>query len=119
MDAVVEVVPERDAELAAGLLETGKGVAAAAAQFAARPAADLAPFDIVADVVLAAVSMQRDVRAQQDQEQLALMAIQPLQGRIEGGKGGLLREDRLKACLQRTFRTIARPFRRIFLLTSG
>ena len=50
--AILEVGPEGDAELATGLLQAGKRVATAAAVFAASAAADLAPFYVLADVAL-------------------------------------------------------------------
>ena len=52
---------------------------------------------IATDVILAAIGVQRNVWAQQHQQQLALVAIEALQGLIEGGKGGLLGEDCLEA----------------------
>jgi len=52
-DSVVEVVPEGDAEFAAGFLEAGKCVAATATVFTAGAATDLAPLDVFADVALA------------------------------------------------------------------
>src|ERR1700731_2951141 len=50
-----EVVPERDAELGAGLGEAEEGIAAVAAGIAARAAADLAFGHLAADVVFRAI----------------------------------------------------------------
>src|SRR6266403_6065159 len=58
--AVLEIVPEADAELSAGLLQAGKRVAAATARVAARAAADLAAFDEFPDVRLHGIGVQRD-----------------------------------------------------------
>ncbi|MBK7952609.1 MAG: hypothetical protein IPK02_00785 [Candidatus Accumulibacter sp.] len=51
-DAVLKVLPEGKLVLAAGLLEAGEGIAAAAAGRAAGGAADLALLDVVADIRL-------------------------------------------------------------------
>jgi hypothetical protein len=53
-DAVLKVLPEGQSVLAAGLLEAGEGVAAAAAGLATGRAADLAFLDVVADIRLTA-----------------------------------------------------------------
>ena len=60
-DAVVEEIPEGHVELTAGLLEAGKGVSSAAAVFAASAAVYLAAFDILTNVTLAQVVVQRQV----------------------------------------------------------
>ncbi len=52
-DAIVQVVPERDTELASSLLQTGERIASATSCLAARAAADLAPLDVFADVTFA------------------------------------------------------------------
>ena len=96
-DAIAEVVPEGDAELAAGLLQTGEAIAAAFAQIAAGAAADLAPLHVASDVAFAAVGMQDDVRAFEHQQQLLLVRVQPLEGLVESGKGGALGEDGVEA----------------------
>src|SRR6478609_356671 len=51
-EPAAEVVPRRDAQLVAGLGETQKRIATIATGIAARPAADLPPCDVAADVVL-------------------------------------------------------------------
>jgi len=89
-DAVTQIVPERDAELAAGLFQTGEAVATAFAQIAAGAAADLAPLHIAANVAFAAIGVQDDVRALEHQQQLLLVPMQPREGLVEGGKGGAL-----------------------------
>src|ERR1700719_1940961 len=60
--AVLEIVPEADAELSAGLLQAGERVAAAPARAASRAAADLAALDEFADVRLHGVGVQGDFR---------------------------------------------------------
>ena len=79
-DAVAQVCPEVDAVFAAGFLQAGKGVAAATSCVAARRAADLALLDIFADVILAEVVVQRDVRAIEHQQEPGLVAVQPFEG---------------------------------------
>ena len=73
-NAVAEIVPERDAELAAGLLWAGEAVATAFAQLAAGAAADLAPLHMATDVTFAAIGMQDDDRAFEHQQQLTRAA---------------------------------------------
>ena len=87
-DAVVEIAPEGKAELAAGFLQTSKGIAATASQVATGSAADLAPFDVAADVVLATVGVQRDLRAQEHKKQFFLVVLDAFEERIERGPAG-------------------------------
>ncbi|PXF52361.1 MAG: hypothetical protein C4B57_11100 [Deltaproteobacteria bacterium] len=54
---VQEILPEGDTKLAACLLETGEGIPRSTAKIVAGRTADLAPFDILADVVFAQVVM--------------------------------------------------------------
>ncbi len=99
-DAVAETVPERETELAASLLQAGEAVAAVFSQIAAGAAADLAPFDMVADVALAHVGMQDDVWTFEHQQQLLLVCVQALERLVERGKSGALGEDGVAACRQ-------------------
>ena len=73
-EPVAEVVPEAEAELGAGLGQAEEGVAAVAAQIAVGAAADLAPGDLGADVVLRAVGVQRDLRWSSTCSSSALLA---------------------------------------------
>lgn len=57
--AVRQVQPEGDAELAAGFLQTGKGIAALTAQITARTSADFALFHEVTDIGLAPIGMHQ------------------------------------------------------------
>ena len=62
-EAVAEVIPECDAELATCLGEAKEGVAAVAASVAAGATADMAFGDLAADVVFRAVGVQRNLGA--------------------------------------------------------
>ena len=57
-DAIAQIVPKRDPQLAAGLLQAGEAVAAVFAEIAAGAAADFSPFHEAADVPFAAVGVQ-------------------------------------------------------------
>ncbi len=95
-----EVVPERDAELGAGLGEAEEGIAAVAAGIAARAAADLAFGHLAADVVFRAVGVERDLRAIEHHQQFRLVGVQPSEQAVEGGKAGAAFEDAIKAGAQ-------------------
>ena len=56
-EAAAEAVPERDAELATGLAEADKGVAAVAPEIALGVATDVSPGDPAADIILRAVGI--------------------------------------------------------------
>ena len=62
---IFEVLPEGDALFAAGLLEAGEGVAALSPDLAAGPGTDVAFFDDIAQIGLAAVVVERQVGARQ------------------------------------------------------
>ncbi len=94
-DAVAQVIPGGDAELAAGLLQAGETVATAFTQIAAGAAADLASLHVAADVAFAAVGMQDDVRTLEHQQQLVLVGVQPLEGLVEGGELRVLGPSRV------------------------
>ena len=55
--SVHEIFPEGDIKLTTCFLEAGKGIPAATAKIVAGRTADLAPFDILTDVVFAQVVM--------------------------------------------------------------
>src|SRR3954463_13868065 len=63
LEPAAQIVPDRDAEFVAGLGKAQEGIAAVAADIAARPGTDLAPGDVAADMVLRAIGVQRDLRA--------------------------------------------------------
>ena len=88
-----EIVPEAEAELAAGLEQAEEGVAAVAAGVAAGAGADLAPGDLGADVILRAVGVQRDLGAVEDAQEFLFIGVQALEQLIQGGEAGAAAED--------------------------
>src|SRR5882724_10173414 len=100
IEAVAEIVPEEDAELAAGLGEAEKGVSAVAAGVAAGAAADLSPGDVAADVVLGSIGVQGDLWAVEDEEQLGLVGVEASKQLVEEGESGAAFEDAVEAGAQ-------------------
>src|SRR5208337_1049864 len=92
-----EIVPEREAELLAGLAEAEEGVAAVAAGAGLGAAADLAFGHLAADVVLRTIGVQRDLRVVEHHQELGLVGVQPLEQAVEGGKAGGAQEDAVEA----------------------
>src|SRR5208337_4679513 len=88
-----EIVPEREAELLAGLAEAEEGVAAVAAGVGLGAAADLAFGHLAADVILRTVGVQRDLRVVEHHQELGLVGVQPLEQAVEGGKAGGAQEE--------------------------
>ena len=88
-EAVEEVVPEADAELLAGLFQAGESVAGAAAILGASGAGDLAFDDVLADVALAQVVVQRDLGTLKDEEQHGLVVAQTFERLVQGLELGL------------------------------
>ena len=86
VEPAAEVVPERDAELVAGLHQAEEGVAAVAAGLRAGATADFAPCHLAADVILRAVGVKRDIRPFEGAEQLDLVGVEPGEQPVEGGK---------------------------------
>ena len=95
-EPITEVMPERDAELGAGVHQTEKGVAAIAPDVAVRSAADLSLDDMTANVAFGTVGMQRDFRPVEHGEQLGLVGVQPLQQTIERDEAGAATEDAIE-----------------------
>ena len=97
MQAAAEVIPERDAELAAGLHRAGEGIAGVTTGVAPRAARDLALGHAGADAVLRAVGVERDVGALRNGRQLVLVGVQPHRRPVKGretGTGGATRRYR-------------------------
>src|SRR5262249_36538052 len=92
-----EVVPERDAELCAGLGETEEGVAAVSASIGAGATTDLALDDVAADVVLGAVGVERDVRAVEHPQQHGLVGMQASEQSVARDEAGSAFEDLVEA----------------------
>ena len=63
-------------------------------------AADLAPGDLGADVVLRAVGVQRDLRAVEHAQQLRLVGVQAVEQSVEHDEAGAALEDAVEAGAQ-------------------
>src|SRR5215208_163421 len=95
-----KVVPEAEAELGTGLGQAEEGVPAIASGVAAGSAADLAPGDLGADVVLRSVGVQRDLGAVEHSEQVGLVGVQPREQPVQGDETGPTPEEAVKAGAQ-------------------
>jgi hypothetical protein len=95
-EPITEIIPERDAEFAAGVHQAEESIAAIASGVAVRAAADLALDDVTADVALGAIGVQRDLRPVEHGEQLGLVGIEPLQQAIERDEAGAATEDAIE-----------------------
>ena len=93
IESIAEIVPEEDAELAAGLGEAEEGIAAIASGVAAGSAAELSPGDLAADVVLGAVGVKGDLRSIEDEEQLGLVGVEASEQPVEESESGAALED--------------------------
>ena len=95
-----EIVPEGDAELAAGLGQSEEGVAAVSTGIAACAAADLALGHLTADVVLRTVGVERDFGSLEHHQQLGLVGVEASEQPVEGDEAGAAREDAVEASPQ-------------------
>lgn len=100
VEAIAEVVPEREAEPGCGAHEAEESVAAVAAAGHLGAAADLAPGDVQADVALGAIGVERDLRAVEHGQQFRLVGVQACKQAVEGGKTGASSEDAIEADAQ-------------------
>ena len=98
-DTVDQVTPKRDLQLSAGFLEAGEGIPTASSSIAAGPTTDLVFLYVIADISLTTVGVKGDIGALQNQEQFGLIAMDSLEGLIEGLKTCFLGEDRIEANL--------------------
>ena len=83
VEPVAEVVPERDAEFAAGVHQAEEGVATVTSCFAVGATTDLALDDVAANVAFGPVGVQRYFRPVEHRQQLCLVGMQPLKQAIE------------------------------------
>ena len=88
-EAVEEIVPEADAEFLAGLFQAGEGIAGTSTVVRAGGAGDFSFDDVLADVALAEVVVQRDVGTFEDQEQLGFVVAQTFERLVQGLEVGL------------------------------
>jgi hypothetical protein len=93
LEPVAQEVPQRDAELVAGLGQPQERISAVAAGIAARPGADLAPGDVATDIVLRPVGVQRRLWPVQHRQQLGFVGVQALQQPVQRDEAGAAQED--------------------------
>ena len=91
-----QIVPEAQTELGTGLQPGPEGVPAIPPGVAAGSAADLAPDDLGADVVLRSVGVQRDLRAVEHAQQLGLVGVQPREQPVQDDKAGPTPKEPIK-----------------------
>ena len=99
-EAVAEVVPERDAKLGAGLLQSEESVPAITSGVTVCAAANLALGDVAADVAFGTVGVERYLRAIQHRQQLRLVGVQPCEQAVESDEAGAAAEDAIEAGAQ-------------------
>ena len=92
LQSATQIIPDRDAELIAGLCEAQKSITAIAADIASCSRADLPARDLTADVVLRSVGVERDFRPVEDEEQLRLVGVEAGEQAIELAQARFLRE---------------------------
>src|SRR6202011_4292939 len=102
-DTIIEVIPERYAELAAGFLQAGEGIATAPTEVTAGAPTDFAFFHVVAHIAFATIGVQRDVRPFQHQQQFCFILAQAPEQLVQALIAGFLAEERLKALLEGSF----------------
>src|SRR5216684_4250490 len=101
-ETVAEIVPEGDAEFIARFCQAEESIAAIAPDVAARAAADLAPGDLAADIVLGSVGVQRDLRAVEDEEEFRFVGMEAGEQTIEGDEVCASLEDAVEAGMHPT-----------------
>ena len=77
---VLEVLPKRNAELAACFLQGREGISTAPTGFASCPATYFASFHMLADSVLAEIVMQWNFRIAEHQKQLGFIVVDAFDG---------------------------------------
>ena len=96
-ETVAKIVPERNAEFVASFCQAEEGIAAFAPGVAASAAADLAPGDLAADIVLGAVGVQRDLWAVEDEEEFGLIGVEASEQAVEGDEIGAALKNAVEA----------------------
>jgi hypothetical protein len=98
--AILKVLPERYAQLPAGFLQADEGVVAPTAQIAPRAGTDLALLRPFPDVTLWQVVVQGNLRMIQDQQEVAPLLVDPLQGHVQIDKARPPSEKPVRVLLQ-------------------
>ena len=78
-DPVDQITPERHAELAAGFLQAGEGVAALATEITAGSSADFLLEHVATNIALATIGVQWYLGPFQYQQQFGFILVQPQQ----------------------------------------
>jgi hypothetical protein len=94
-EAVLQLGPEREPQVATGFLQTEQGVASAAPELPAGARADFAGLDVLPKLSFAPVVVPRDFRPVQPQHQFGLVLLESLEGQLQGLKAGFGREKGL------------------------
>src|SRR5450631_177817 len=98
--SILKITPEGYAELPTGRLQAEKRIPAAPAQVASRPRADLPLLDVLPDVILRQVVVQRNLRMFENQQQLRLLAVNLLQFLIQLRPTRLLQKQSVEVVFQ-------------------
>src|SRR3979411_948604 len=106
LEPATEIIPDRDAELVAGLGQTEESIATVAAAIAACSGTDLPPCDVTADVVFGAIGVERNLRPLQYHQQCSLVGVQPREQTIQRGEAGTAAEDGIEPGPQRPRPTV-------------
>jgi len=99
-EAILEIVPEGDPQLLAGLLQAQERIPSGSPRLASGGSANLAFLHIVANVILAKIVVERDFRSLKYQEQLLFVFVDALEGKIEGLETRSLGENGVKPISQ-------------------
>ena len=102
-EPVEQIIPEPDPEFLTGLLEAGESIACTTAVLGAGGAGDFAFDDVLADVALAQIIVQRDVRTFEHEQQLGFVLVPSFEGLVERLEIGFGFTQRIEACLDRAF----------------
>ena len=100
---VQKELPEGDPQFSRGFFEAGERVPTSPAHGASGRAADLAPLDVLTDIIFAEVVVQRDFGSLQYQEELLFVVVEALEGEVEELIIGLLCEDLIECGVEPIF----------------
>ena len=99
-EAAAEIVPECDAELAAGLGKSEERIATIAATVAACSGADLAAGNPASDVVLGTIGIQRCLGSVEHHQQLSFIGVQARQEAIKCDEASASAKDAIESRAQ-------------------
>ena len=102
-EPVEQIIPEPDPEFLTGLLEAGESIACTTAVLGAGGAGDFAFDDVLADVALAQIIVQRDVRTFEHEQQLGFVLVPSFEGLVERLEIGFGFTQRVEAVVDGPF----------------